>query len=158
MVPAGTASMISDRATMALMGRPAAMDLAAVRMSGAAPASCQYSEANIRPVRQKPDWTSSAIRRMPWSSHTFLRALTQGRGGEEAAFSLEGLQNEGGHLVGGGALLKDILEALEAGGKNFLLRQTVGTAVKVGGTGPGKPRWPEAPDRWYRLSWRSGSW
>ena len=26
------------------------------------------------------------------------------------------------------------------------------------GTGPGKPRWPEAPDRWYRLSWRSGSW
>ena len=56
-------------------------------------------------------------------------------GGEEAAFSLKGLQNEGGHLVGGGALLKDILEALEAGGKNFLLRQTVGTAAKVGELG-----------------------
>ena len=60
-------------------------------------------------------------------------------GGEEAAFSLEGLQNEGGHLVGGGALLKDILEALEAGGENFLLRQTVGTTVKVGELGPVNP-------------------
>ena len=52
-VPPGMASMISERATMALMGIPAAMDLAVVRMSGAQPASAQYSEANMRPVPAK---------------------------------------------------------------------------------------------------------
>ena len=80
MVPAGTACIISSRATMALMGIPAAMDLAVAKMSGWTPASAQYSVANIRPVRQKPLCTSSAMRRMPWSSQTFRRAFTHSMG------------------------------------------------------------------------------
>ena len=80
MVPAGTASMISLRAMMALMGRPAAMDLAVARMSGAQPASCQYWEANIWPVRQKPLCTSSAMSRMPWSSQILRRPFTNSMG------------------------------------------------------------------------------
>ena len=80
MTPPGTDSMISSRATIAESGTPAAMDFAVAMMSGSTPASFQYSEANMRPVRQKPDCTSSAMSRMPCSSQILRMALIQGIG------------------------------------------------------------------------------
>ena len=44
-VPAGAASMTSALAVIAEIGSPAPSDLAVVMMSGAAPASAQYSDA-----------------------------------------------------------------------------------------------------------------
>ena len=48
-------SMISFPAITALNGTPPAIDFAVDKISGAHPASFQYSDANILPVRQKPD-------------------------------------------------------------------------------------------------------
>ena len=45
MVPAGAASMISTLAVIAELGSPAPRDFAVVIISGAAPASAQYSDA-----------------------------------------------------------------------------------------------------------------
>jgi hypothetical protein len=60
--PGATASMISDRPVTADSGKPPASDLAIVTMSGS---TSKCSIANIRPVRPKPVWISSAIKRMP---------------------------------------------------------------------------------------------
>ena len=79
-VPGATASMISDLAMMADSGTPAAIDLAVAMISGCTPASCQYTLANILPVLQKPLCTSSAIRRIPLSSQSFLTAFTHSIG------------------------------------------------------------------------------
>ena len=45
MVPAGAASITSALAVIAEIGRPAPRDFAVVIISGAAPASAQYSDA-----------------------------------------------------------------------------------------------------------------
>ena len=74
-VPFAGASMISSLAMIADSGTPAAIDLAVAMISGSTPASFQYSEANIRPVRQKPDCTSSATSMIPLSSQIWRTAL-----------------------------------------------------------------------------------
>ena len=45
-------------------GMPPAIPLAMVMMSGTTPS---WLTANHSPVRQKPDWTSSAMKTMPFS-------------------------------------------------------------------------------------------
>jgi hypothetical protein len=57
--------MISARPVTAASGRPPAMPLAVVIRSGTMPSS---SQANHWPVRQKPDWISSATKTMPLSA------------------------------------------------------------------------------------------
>ena len=80
MIPGVTFSIISSLAMTALSGRPAAIDFAVAKMSGAHPASFQYSEANILPVRQNPDCTSSATRQIPYLSQIWRTALTHSIG------------------------------------------------------------------------------
>ena len=58
--------MSSARPVTAASGMPPAMPFAVVMRSGTTP-SC--SLANQSPVRQKPDWTSSAMKRIPCSVH-----------------------------------------------------------------------------------------
>lgn len=60
--------MISARPVTAASGRPPAMPLAVVIRSGTMPSS---SHANHWPVRQKPDWISSATKTMPFSLANF---------------------------------------------------------------------------------------
>ena len=74
-VPGATPSITSALAIMADSGTPAAMDFAVAIISGSTPASFQYSDANIRPVRQNPDCTSSAISKIPLSSQILRTAL-----------------------------------------------------------------------------------
>lgn len=80
MTPAGTLSMIAALAVIADSGMPPAMDLAVVTMSGAQPASAQYSEAKYFPVRQLPHCTSSAMSRIPLSSQILRTAFTHSMG------------------------------------------------------------------------------
>ena len=80
MVPAGAASITSALAVIALIGTPAPMDFAVAMISGAAPASFQYSDAKYFPVLQLPHCTSSAISMMPLSSQIFLSLFTNSIG------------------------------------------------------------------------------
>ena len=59
--------MTSARATVAPSGMPLAIPFAIVTISGTTP---KCSDANIRPVRPIPDWTSSCISKMPYLSAT----------------------------------------------------------------------------------------
>ena len=79
-VPAGTLSIISARAVIALIGTPAPSDFAVVTMSGAHPASAQYSETKYFPERQFPHCTSSAMSRIPLSSQILRTAFTHAIG------------------------------------------------------------------------------
>ena len=67
-------------AVIALIGTPAPRDFAVVRISGAQPASAQYSDAKYLPERQFPHCTSSAISRIPCSSQSLLTAFTHSMG------------------------------------------------------------------------------
>ncbi|MCY1534676.1 hypothetical protein D9M68_700560 [compost metagenome] len=71
--------MTSARPVTAASGKPPARLLAMVMRSGA---TSWWSMANILPVRAKPVWTSSAIRRMPcWSQisrSAFMKAAGAG--------------------------------------------------------------------------------
>ena len=70
-------SMMSALPVTAESGTPPATLLAMVMRSGSTP---ECSMANMRPVRPKPDWISSAISTMPWLSHT-LRSRRSSSGG-----------------------------------------------------------------------------
>ena len=70
--------MRSSRAIIAPSGKPLAMPLPAVTMSGATP-SC--SIAHIVPLRPMPDCTSSQTSRMPWRSQSSRRYVNQPSGG-----------------------------------------------------------------------------
>ncbi len=61
----GTQSMISAFVMQMPSGMPEAMPLAMQTMSGCTP---ECSMAHHFPVLPAPDWTSSAISRMPWRS------------------------------------------------------------------------------------------
>ena len=79
-VPAGAASITSSLALMALIGTPAPIDFAVAMMSGAAPASFQYSDVKYFPVRQLPHCTSSAISIIPLSSQILRSFFTNSIG------------------------------------------------------------------------------
>ena len=73
------------------------MPLAVVIRSGTTP-SC--SQANQSPVRQKPDWISSAMKTMPCSRQNSASAAMNPSGGhDEAALALDRLEDHGGDVV-----------------------------------------------------------
>jgi hypothetical protein len=63
--------MISALPITADSGTPPAMLFATVMRSGSTP---ECSIANVLPVRAKPVWISSAIRRIPCLSHSARKA------------------------------------------------------------------------------------
>ena len=69
-LPSIGASMTSARPVIEDNGRPAAIDLEAIRMSGSI---FQCSQAHIFPVRPNPVCTSSAITRMLYLRQMFTR-------------------------------------------------------------------------------------
>ena len=82
---------------------PPAMPLAMVMMSGTTP-SC--SQANHAPVRQNPDWTSSAMKTMPLSlAHVCQRGQEALGRDDEAALALDRLDDDRGDLVAADLLL-----------------------------------------------------
>ena len=85
--------------TIADSGRPLAMALARTTTSGTIPAC---SNAHIRPVRPKPDWTSSAMSRMPCSSQNARSSAQEGRRRRvEAALALDRLDEDGARPLRG---------------------------------------------------------
>ena len=59
--------------------------------------------ANIFPVRAKPDWTSSAMKRMPWLIENFLHFLeVVGRRNDDTAFAHDRLSDKRSNVIGGG--------------------------------------------------------
>ena len=66
----GPQVMTSARAIIAPTGMPEPMPFAVSRMSGS---TSQCWMAHILPVRPAPDWTSSAMSRIPWRSHSSRR-------------------------------------------------------------------------------------
>ena len=91
-------SSSSARATIAPSGMPEAMPLAVSRMSGSTP---QCSTAHILPVRPAPDWTSSAISRMPCASQMSRRPWQEAVLRDDvAALALDRLDDDRRDLVG----------------------------------------------------------
>ena len=76
--PAWTESITSARPVTAASGSPPAIPLAVVTRSGTTPS---WSLANQSPVRAKPVWISSAMKRMPCSRHHAATRASQPGGG-----------------------------------------------------------------------------
>ena len=97
--PACAPSMISALPMTPESGSPPAIDFATVTRSGSTP---KCSIANIRAVRPKPVWTSSATRTMPCSSQIRRNPATNAsRSRDEAALAELGLEHDRRHVVGG---------------------------------------------------------
>ena len=73
--------------------------------------------ANIRPVRPKPVWISSATRRMPCCRQSVDQHLHVGaRRDDEAALAEHQLDHHAGDLLGGDVGGEELLELAPAGG------------------------------------------
>ena len=72
------------------------MPLAVVTRSGTTPS---WSQANQSPVRQKPDWISSAMNTTPLSlAHAASAGRKPGRRHDEAALALDRLDHDAGEV------------------------------------------------------------
>src|SRR4051794_9600323 len=89
--------MMSARPVTALSGSPPAMPLAETIRSGTTP-SC--SMAYIAPVRAKPVCPSWATKTTPFSRHHCASGQEAGGRHDEAALALDGLDHDGGQVVG----------------------------------------------------------
>ena len=73
------------------------MPLAVVTRSGT---TCSWSQANQSPVRQKPDWISSAMKTMPLARQYAASARQEAvRRHDEAALALHRLDHHGGDVL-----------------------------------------------------------